>query len=363
MPLALQKNMGATAKTMSLVVSVYCFGIVALRPFSGMISDRFGKKRVTVVTFFLFSLCSIAYLGVNSIIPLLAIRLVHGISHSLSTTSHAAMAIDMLPLARQGEGIGYYGLAMSLAMVIAPALGIYVLDHYSFETLLIVGVVFSLTGWLLTLFVQSGEKQPTKVKSEMTLSSFIEPKAIPISVSAFLLSVCYSSIISFIALYTKVLNLHGAAMYFYIAFALSIVLTRPYIGRLIDQKGPGYLVYPSLVLFAMGILLLAFSNQLTSLLVAAIILGSSYGAVFPSFQTMAVQAGPSQRTGISIATFFLFYDLGFGIGALLIGIIVAQSGYSVMYICVSALVMITLFVYNAIAKYKSAAANPAGTKA
>jgi MFS family permease len=105
LPLALQKNMGATAQSMSLVVSGYCFGLVALRPFSGMISDRYGKKRVSVLTFLLFSLCSVAYLGVDSILPLLAIRLLHGVAHSLSTTSNAALAIDMLPTARQGEGI------------------------------------------------------------------------------------------------------------------------------------------------------------------------------------------------------------------------------------------------------------------
>ncbi len=345
LPLALQKNMDATAQTMSLVVSVYCFGIVALRPFSGMITERLGKKRVTVFTFLLFSICSIAYLGVSSIIPLLGIRLVHGIFHSVATTSHAALAIDMLPPTKQGEGIGYYGLAMSLAMVIAPALGIFVLDRFNYETLLVIGAVFSVTGWVLTLLVPSEDRPKQQQKSPLSISSFIEPGAIPISLSAFLISVCYSSIISFIALYTKELQLNDAAMYFYIAFALSIVATRPFVGKFIDQKGAGYLVYPSLALFAAGILMLAFSTQLTGLLLAAIILGASYGAIFPCFQTMAVQAGPSHRPGISIATFFLFYDLGFGLGAFLLGIVVAQVGYSSMYILVTALVVVTIAVY------------------
>ena len=46
MPMAIQLNMNGTLKDMSLVVSIYIFGIVLLRPFSGLIADKIGKKRV-----------------------------------------------------------------------------------------------------------------------------------------------------------------------------------------------------------------------------------------------------------------------------------------------------------------------------
>jgi predicted MFS family arabinose efflux permease len=345
MPLALQKNMDATAQIMSLVVSIYSMGIVVLRPFSGLVADKYGKKKVTVITFLLFSLCSVAYLGIDSIIPLLAIRLFHGVFHSMSTTSHAAMAIDMIPAGKKGEGIGYYGLAMSLAMVVAPALGIYMLEHHSYEALLYVGAGFALAGWALTLFVDTDEQTRDKRAVKIGLSTFVELKAVPIGLSAFLISFCYSSIISYIALYAKELQLTDAAMYFYIAFASSIILTRPFVGKLIDRKGPGYLVYPSLVVFGMGILILGFSNHLIPILISSIILGASYGAIFPSFQTIAVKESPAHRTGASMATFFLFYDLGFGLGAFVLGSVVSHSGYSTMYTFVSLIVMATIVTY------------------
>src|SRR5690606_12051465 len=148
MPLAVQQNMGATPKEMSLVVSIYILGIVLMRPFSGLISDRLGALRIARITQFIFVVCTLLYLGFSGIYPLLIIRLVHGIFHSISTTSHAAMAINMIPNEKKGEGIAYYGLAMSLSMVLGPALGLFLLQAFSFQVLIWVAILFSIFSWL-----------------------------------------------------------------------------------------------------------------------------------------------------------------------------------------------------------------------
>lgn len=353
MPLALQQHLQITAKVSSLVVSVYSLGLVLLRPFSGLLADRYGKRKVALISYVLFSICSVTYLGVHSILPLLVIRLVHGIMHSVSTTAHAALAIDSIPAAKKGEGIGYYGLAMSLAMVVAPALGIYIIEHYTYEALLYVGAFFSCVSTLFTFMVEKDTvSTAVKVSQKLSLGSFIEYKAVPIGVSAFLLSFCYSSIISFIALYTKDLGMSSAAMHFYVAFALSIIITRPFIGKLIDRKGSHFLVYPSLAIFGIGIVCLGYSSSLAGLLTSGIILGASYGAIFPSFQTIAVKNSPSHKTGAAIGTFYLFYDIGFGLGAFVLASIAAAFGYSMMYYIVSLIVLATAGAYYLVRQYQ-----------
>src|SRR5690606_4537202 len=66
MPLAIKKHMWGTARDMSLVVSIYLIGIVLLRPFSGVISDRIGSKKVSILTMFLLVICSFMYLGIHA---------------------------------------------------------------------------------------------------------------------------------------------------------------------------------------------------------------------------------------------------------------------------------------------------------
>ena len=350
MPLAIQQDMGATPKEMSLVVSIYIFGIVLLRPFSGLISDRIGANRIALITQFIFVLCTLFYLGFSGILPLLIIRLIHGVFHSLSTTSHAAMAINMVPDQKKGEGIGYYGLAMSLSMVLGPALGLFLLQAFNFQALIWVAILFSALSWLSTIFIKkpvvfkehsAEQAKPTAFK----LSSLIEIKAVPVCISVLVFSFSYSSLISFMAVYTAGLDIGQAAMYFFISFAISILVSRPAIGKLLDTRGPSFLMFPSFLLFALGLIVLSVSSSVMGILVSGLILGLAYGAIFPCFQTITIRLSPPENAGSATATFFLFYDGGFGLGAFVLAFIASVLGYAKMYMLVSVLVLLSLLLY------------------
>ncbi|WP_313515892.1 MFS transporter [Sphingobacterium sp.] len=350
MPLAIKQHMGGTARDMSLVVSIYLLGIVLLRPFSGVISDRIGSKKISIITMFLFVVCSFMYLGIHAIVPLLLVRMIHGVFHSLSTTAHAAMAISMVPNSRKGEGIGYYGLAMSLSMVLGPALGLYILNSFGFEVLIIVASIFSVISWLLTLFIKNPAivKQGVSAKvgkQKFSFSNFIEMKAVPVCISAMLFAFSYSSIISFMAVYTTELGMPIAAMYYFITFAISIMVTRPIIGKLLDSKGPSYLIIPSLIIFALGLMIMGTATSLFQILLSGVILGVAYGAIFPSFQTITIKLSPLDKAGSATATFFLFYDSGFGLGAFALAVVASYFGYAKMYMIVSGLILLTLLLY------------------
>jgi len=350
MPLAIKQHMGGTARDMSLVVSIYLLGIVLLRPFSGVISDRIGSKKVSILTMFLFVICSFMYLGIHAIVPLLIVRMIHGVFHSLSTTAHAAMAITMVPNSRKGEGVGYYGLAMSLSMVLGPALGLYILNSFGFEVLIFVAAIFSVISWLLTLFIKNPETANPSIrtaigKQKFRFSNFIEMKAVPVCISAMLFAFSYSSIISFMAVYTSELGIPAAAMYYFITFAISIMVTRPIIGKLLDSKGPSYLIIPSLIIFALGLMIMGSATSMLQILVSGVILGVAYGAIFPSFQTITIKLSPVDKAGSATATFFLFYDSGFGLGAFALAVVASYFGYANMYLIVSGLILLTLFLY------------------
>ncbi|MGH2622680.1 MAG: MFS transporter [Sphingobacterium sp.] len=349
MPLAIQQNMSGTPKEMSLVVSIYILGIVLMRPFSGLISDRLGALRVALITQFIFAVCTLLYLGFSGIYPLLIIRLVHGIFHSISTTSHAAMAINMIPDEKKGEGIGYYGLAMSLSMVLGPALGLFLLQAFSFQVLIWVAVLFSVFSWLSTLFIPKSlvwkESSAKQAKAPFKLSSLLEMKAVPVCISILVFSFSYSSLISFMAVYTAGLGIGQAAMYFFISFAISILVSRPAIGKLLDRRGPSYLMFPNLLLFALGLIVLSMSSSVLGILCSGLILGLAYGAIFPSFQTITIRLSPPENAGSATATFFLFYDGGFGLGAFVLAFIASFLGYAMMYMLVSGLVILSLLFY------------------
>lgn len=349
MPLALKELYGYGTKEISLIASAYFFGIVILRPFSGLIGDRFGKKKVSFLFFAAFTACTIFYLGVECLYILLAVRLLHGMAHSISTTSHAALAIDFTPSSMKGQGIGYYGLAMCLAMVIAPALGTFIQDEFGYKTLLQATILMGVAGTVIMYFVR--EQAPKEVvKPSFDWRKLIEKAAVPIGISVFLLSFTYSGIMSFIAVYLKELAVENGTIYFYLAFALTMIVTRPYVGKIIDSKGAHTMVGGALLLFAAGMVGISIASNLLTVLLAGTILGLSYGAVFPSLQTITVQSCPPQNSGTAMGTFYLFYDFGLGVGVLVFGMVAAAFGYAAMYQIIGVIVVLTYVLYTVLKK-------------
>lgn len=345
MPLAVKDLMNLSTQEMSWVVSIYALGTVLTRPISGLIADKMGKQKVATLSFFLFSICTAVYLGLNNFYVLIFIRFIHGIAHSIGTTAHAAMAVDFSPTHMKGQGIGYYGLAMCLAMVIAPALGLYVVDNYSYHMLLIIATVSGFIGTFITGFITKDKVGQSKPKETFSFKNLIESKAVPVGILSLLLSLCYSGIIAFIAVYLKERNIVNASMYFYIAFAISMVISRPFIGKIIDKKEAGFLIYPSLALLAIGMVCMGISNSLFLVIITGLILGLSYGCVFPCFQTIAVQSCPPEKSGSAMGTFFLFYDCGFGLGAIILAKVSVFSGYSNMYFIISMIILMMMVIY------------------
>ena len=78
------------------------------------------------------------------------------------------------------------------------------------------------------------------------------------------------------------------------------------------------------------------------LLASGLFYGIGYGGSQSTLQSLAVMNASSNHYGAANATFFIGFDFGYGIGALLAGILSDIFGYSVMYF------LLTIFLVLAI---------------
>ncbi|QTV05549.1 MFS transporter [Faecalibacter bovis] len=334
MPIYVKNDLQGSATHISLIVSLYILGTVLLRPFTGKWADQYGKRKIALVFLTIFIICNLVYLGTQAIVPLLIVRFINGFGFSAATTSTAALAMDWIPSKRKGEGIGYFGLFMSLAMVVGPALGIFLANNFDYSVLLIVASIFAILSMIFSYF--TAEKPINELKQNdkpkvKGIDQYIERKALPICFTAFLLAFAYSAIVAYIALYFSEIGQAKYSMFFFICLALVIILTRPKIGKIYDSKGSNTLVYPGLTLLIIGLFIVGFSTNTTILLVAAGIIGLGYGAVFPSFQTLCISSAEPARAGTASATFFLLYDIGIGLGSFVFGMISSNFGFKLTY--------------------------------
>ena len=119
-----------------------------------------------------------------------------------------------------------------------------------------------------------------------------------------------------------------------------MIICRPFTGRWADMYGANKIVYPCIILFAVGMFLLQSSQIAMIIMIAGAIIGMGYGSITPIFQTQIISSVEKERVGIANSLYFNSMDLGMAIGAFILGIIANSFGYRSIFI--SGIVLIIL---------------------
>lgn len=351
LPVFITETLQGTQGQIGMATTAFVFAAVVFRPLAGRWADTGDRKKVLLAGFAIFFVSTCVYPLIYSYPLLLLLRVIHGIGFGIAATLTGAIAADLIPAQRKGEGLGYFGLFMSLAMVIGPFVGLSIIEAFSSTIMFMACILFAGISLIVGSIVTPAPRIPMHaahlqaVEQAKGWRAFIEPGAVPIAITAALFAFAYAGITTFISIYAKEIGLSEYASFFFIAFALLIVLPRPFTGKLYDRKGANVLVYPGLILFIAGLCLLSMINSGSMLLIAAGIVGLGYGAVLPSYQTIAVQSSPSHRTGLATATYFIFFDTGFGIGSSVLGVVASKTSYASMYILSAIVVAVSIGLY------------------
>ena len=346
LPVFVLEQLQGNKEGIGLVTTVFIIAAVVSRPLTGKYLGQVNRKKLTLASVALFALCSFLYLFIHDYSLLLALRFVHGLTFGISATAVSAIILDVIPEKRKGEGIGYFSLFMSIAMVIGPFLGLSMVSDSNYNVMFTAITIFSILSFICICIAQVPkmlDKSPAL--SAWNIKSYIEPSAIPISLTGFVMAFSYAGISTFIYIFAKSIGLERYASFFFIVFAALILLSRPFTGRLYDKKGAHILVYPGIVLFTVGMIWLSQAESPLVFFITAGMLGLGYGAMLPSFQTIAVQTAPPHRRALATSTYFVFFDLGFGIGSYVLGLIAAKTDYRSMFLIGGVSVALMAVIY------------------
>ncbi|TCB50665.1 MFS transporter [Acinetobacter sp. ANC 4779] len=349
LPIYILNELHGTLAQAGLAMTLFMASSIAVRPFSGLIIEKFGRKKTLYVSEALFCLFSFAYLFADNLSFLLVIRFLHGIWFSILTTVTVPIANDFIPAQRKGEGMGYFVMSINLGIVLGPLLGLTLIQPLSYP--MVAGILAAIIciGFIFCFMIPiQTEAKPvqTKGKPHLSLQDFVEKKALPVSIMAMIISFSYASIMSFISTFAESKNLLPYASLFFVVFAISMMSLRPITGKIYDRKGPNYVVYPAIALFSIGLIVLSQINTLTGLMLAAVFIGMGFGSAQPCLQTISIQRSPKDRIGHATSTFFTFYDIGIAVGSILLGAVIAHQGYSFAYLLCAVITALSLVFYK-----------------
>lgn len=339
----------ANTSEAGLVTGIFVIGALLGRLFAGRIIDQIGRKKILFLGLILFAVTTLLYFVANTLFLLLINRLLHGIALGIASTATGTIVAQIIPSTRRGEGIGYYSLSAIIATAIGPFFGMYLKEHASYQIIFLFCLILGAFSLVTALFlkvpsIQVSNNVAREIKG-FKMSNFIEKKAIPISVVTFFVGFAYSGVLSFITFYAKELKLVEAASFFFAIYAIMVLVSRPLTGRLFDVKGANLVIYPALSVFAAGMFLLSQVEQGWTLLVAGAIIGLGYGNYTSSAQAVSVKVTPPQRLGLATSTFFIFVDLGFGIGPYILGFFVPYTGFRGLYMIMVGVILFSMVLY------------------
>ena len=343
------EEFNASQSMAGLASSIFVVGALVSRLFAGKYIEIIGRKKMLYSGLFLFLIMMLLYFIVENMNILLLIRFIHGAAFGVFTTVVAAVIMDIIPNERRGEGISYFSLSVTLAMAVGPFLGLYISQQGNFTMIFAVCALFSLISTVIMLFVHIPAGDITKDQlNEMKgfkLKDFFEIKAIPISIIIAIMGLAYSGILSFMTAYAKEINLMEAASFFFLVYAVFILISRPFTGRLLDTKGDNTVMYPSLILFVIGLVTLSQASHGYSLLLAGALIGLGYGTLNSCCQAIAVKESPRHRVGLATSTFYVFIDSGVGLGPFLMGFLIPTIGFRGLYLSLAAVVFVSILLY------------------
>jgi len=340
-------SFGASSTVIGAVMAIFTVTATIARVPVGLMIDRFGRKPFLLYGIALFGVGNLGYMWAPSILLVIPFRILHGIGWSGCTTAVATLAADIAPPKRRGELIGYAGMASSLGGAIGPIAGFALLHGFNFTGVFLGAASLLLISLLLggTLPEPAGTHR-NKERPARWIEAVIVPETLLPAVTVAFLSFGHGGILTFLPIHALKIGLENPGIWFTV-YASCLVLSRPIAGPLSDRISRRAIIIPGLVLNLLGMCLLAAAPSPAWLIAAAVVAGVGTGAAQPALMTVAVDETTAQRRGRSMAQYQCFYDLGIGIGSLLLGAFLDLIGqnFSIMYLAAAGIAGAGLWLY------------------
>src|SRR5437764_11789680 len=122
------------------VITGYFLAQAAVIPLAGWLSDRFGAKRIYLISVVLFTAGS-ALCGLATSAPMLvAPRVLQGLGGGMLMPMCMAVVYRLTPPERRGAIMGIFGLPLMVAPALGPVLGGYLVEFASWRWIFLLNV-------------------------------------------------------------------------------------------------------------------------------------------------------------------------------------------------------------------------------
>ncbi len=335
-------DVGGGEAAVGLLMGLFTFCSIILRPFQGRDLNRRGRKRLLVMGISLYAAAGVGLLLLPPLPLVFIFRAVQGFGWGAFLLSFNTLTLDLAPDGRSGEALGLMGIAPPFSLAVAPILGeqLRISTDGNYALLFFIASAAAVLALVMALLV----KEPERDKSEDQKSPLLSRKVFLPSLIIFFMTFNLGCILTFLPLLGEVRNIEAVG-YFFTVFALTAVVFRPTFGRISDRVGRSWIFLPALIVAGVALIMIALASTVFELILSAFIFGAGFGAAHSSVMALAADRLPVMERGVGMATFTGAFDLGIVAGSSIIGILLNWLDFKAVFILCAAVMVVPVAVY------------------
>lgn len=345
------KSTGAPADQIGQLMSMFAVTALIFRFVSGPAMNSFSRKKLVALSTLIMTTAYLGFsfspkiaeaLGMEVVSVMKLFRLFQGIGNAFGNGCCLTIVADTLPKDQFTTGMGYYACAQVIAQSIGPTVGVFLRDLVGYNAVYIIFACIMTVAFFATHIIKPAPQK--RLPFRLKLDNIIAKECLVPAFTNFLVGMGFTSINAFMLVYAEERGISGGSLFFTV-YALTLLATRPAVGKLTDKHGFVKVALPGLMMTAISLVLIGISRNLFMLLMAAFVNAFGYGAVQPMLQSLCMKAVPQERRGSSSSTNYIFYDSATIIGPTVCGIVADTMGYTPVMWAVMAIPVVCAVVF------------------
>ena len=324
---------------------------------AGILSDIYGRKKLLVVSGFVFMTAPFLYPFVSNAWGLAAVRVYHGIATATFVPVTTALIADLYP-SKKGSMMGLFSTARTLGRLIAPTLAGIIIYTYSFHLTYITCGVLGTIAFMLVAFLPSSYKPP---KAKILEEGGLVDKPFTGYVFGILLTLglieastyfAMQSIETFLPLYNVKFAENPWLIGLIFTLQLSIIaLLKPVMGTISDKVGRIPIIVLGALTSTIGMILLSLFPSILAIIFSIMVFATGVSMSTAATAPLATELLGEKAHGTAIGTLETIKDIGQASGPIVVGLIASKTTYNYAFLIVAFIELVALTI--AIVTFKS----------
>ncbi len=336
-------HLGASPSGVGMIAAVSAFtGVICSIP-GGILSDRFGRRRMLIASLAVFASAPFLYQFVTDLWQLALVRLYHGVATAIFIPVAMAFVSDLFRRDR-GEKMGWFSTSTLLGRFMAPAAGGTIIGAFAFDPGLSYRVVYLVCGiagavaLLLVLGVREpsvhrGAVQPWDETWRVFRTVIAQRSILATSIVEASILFAYGTFETFLPLYAREAGLTAYEVGVCLsAQVITLALTKPQMGRFSDRHGRQPQIVAGAFIGAACIGTFAFFNSFLAFLVLSVLFGLSLSVVTSATSAFIADLSERRAHGSAMGILGSVMDIGHTAGPLVSGLVAARLGIGTSFL-------------------------------